>query len=95
MNNKNRCLICLNKVKVKEGTWQCETCYCLIHLNCAQQWARSSLTDIDAVIPCWFCPQCRHEYPKSDIPRDYYCFCKKEINPPPNLWHAPHSVIIL
>lgn len=25
------------------------------------------------------------------IPERYYCFCKKEINPPNLIWHVPHS----
>lgn len=37
------------------------------------------------------CPKCRIEYPKSDIPKYYYCFCGKLENPPHDPWVLPHS----
>ncbi|XP_031617999.1 NF-X1-type zinc finger protein NFXL1 isoform X1 [Contarinia nasturtii] len=39
----------------------------------------------------WCCPKCRADYPPSDIPQNYFCFCKKELNPANHLWLVPHS----
>lgn len=39
----------------------------------------------------WHCPQCRKDYPKTEIPTRYTCFCGKEENPEPSPWTIPHS----
>ena len=40
---------------------------------------------------CWTCPKCRHAYPQKFIPRDYFCYCKKERDPKFDPWYSPHS----
>lgn len=39
----------------------------------------------------WCCPKCRTDYLPSEIPRDYVCFCKRELNPQNHPWLVPHS----
>lgn len=39
----------------------------------------------------WCCPKCRTDYAPTEIPRQYVCFCKKEINPQNHPWLVPHS----
>ncbi|KAJ7548966.1 hypothetical protein O6H91_07G035000 [Diphasiastrum complanatum] len=40
---------------------------------------------------CWHCPKCRTEYPKSQMPQEYRCFCGKEMDPAPDPWLSPHT----
>lgn len=39
----------------------------------------------------WDCPACRHEYQDDEIPRYYFCYCGKEIDPACQDWLIPHS----
>ncbi|KAG5674339.1 hypothetical protein PVAND_004314 [Polypedilum vanderplanki] len=39
----------------------------------------------------WDCPNCRTEYKEDEIPRHYFCYCQKEIDPPNQEWLIPHS----
>ncbi|XP_063701227.1 NF-X1-type zinc finger protein NFXL1-like [Culicoides brevitarsis] len=39
----------------------------------------------------WNCPKCRESYASSEIPRDYFCFCAKQIEPEYQEWILPHS----
>ncbi|KAF5752574.1 putative nuclear transcription factor X-box binding [Tripterygium wilfordii] len=101
------CLICLERIRLSDPTWSCtSSCYAVFHLFCIQSWARQS-SDLSAsraatrlpISPdkaaessIWNCPKCRSEYPKSGIPKTYYCFCGKLENPPSdNPWILPHS----
>lgn len=44
-----------------------------------------------ALVLNWYCPQCRTEYAKAEIPTQYLCFCRKEENPESHPWTIPHS----
>eukprot|EP01018_Ginkgo_biloba_P000730 Gb_02007 [translate_table: standard] len=39
----------------------------------------------------WHCPKCRVDYPQSQIPRQYKCFCGKLVDPPNDPWITPHT----
>ncbi|GFP87793.1 nf-x1-type zinc finger protein nfxl2 [Phtheirospermum japonicum] len=98
------CLICLERIKPTDPTWSCSSrCFAIFHLICIQSWAQQSTTlaasrasSRAAVVPddnslVWPCPKCRVEYPKPQIPKNYYCFCGKVEDPPRDPWVLPHS----
>lgn len=39
----------------------------------------------------WHCPKCRVDYPQSQIPKQYKCFCGKLKDPPNDPWITPHT----
>ncbi|XP_030375185.1 NF-X1-type zinc finger protein NFXL1 [Scaptodrosophila lebanonensis] len=39
----------------------------------------------------WCCPQCRKEYLPGERPKQYECFCGKELDPKPEPFLVPHS----
>lgn len=43
------------------------------------------------VVIKWCCPKCRCDYLPAEIPQQYECFCKKEMNPVNHEWLVPHS----
>ncbi|KAL6533124.1 NF-X1-type zinc finger protein nfxl2 [Orobanche minor] len=98
------CLICLERIRPTDPTWSCSSrCFAIFHLLCIQSWAQQSttlaasrassraavVTDDYALV--WPCPKCRVEYPKPQIPKNYYCFCGKVQDPPRDPWVFPHS----
>ncbi|XP_071934502.1 NF-X1-type zinc finger protein NFXL2-like [Coffea arabica] len=97
------CLICLERIKPTDPTWSCSSrCFAVFHLLCIQSWAHqsSNLAAARAASRAatlnddtlrWHCPKCRIEYPKSQTPKYYYCFCGKLENPPHDPWILPHS----
>ncbi|XP_015921379.2 NF-X1-type zinc finger protein NFXL1 [Parasteatoda tepidariorum] len=88
------CLICIESVGKKEKIWNCQNCYCVLHLSCIMKWAKDSLyssnTDEKKSFK-WSCPKCRFDYLPSDKPSKYFCFCKKVENPSFDTWGVPHS----
>ncbi|TQD83366.1 hypothetical protein C1H46_031076 [Malus baccata] len=101
------CLICLERIRPADPTWSCTSvCFSVFHLICIQSWARQA-SDLSALrastrlpisaqkaaeVSVWNCPKCRIEYPHSQIPKNYYCFCGKLENPPSDdPWVLPHS----
>jgi NF-X1-type zinc finger protein NFXL1 len=70
-------------------------CYTLLHLPCAQAWARQQIQQQQQKqknqrnTNCWGCPKCRKLY--STVPLNYSCFCGKVENPVFNPWHVAHS----
>ncbi|KAK6929476.1 Zinc finger, NF-X1-type [Dillenia turbinata] len=97
------CLICLEKIRPSDPTWSCTSlCFAVFHLLCIQSWARQA-SDLSAVraatrpisdpeaAATWGCPKCRVEYPKTLIPKSYFCFCGKVENPRNDPWILPHS----
>ncbi|KAI5670492.1 hypothetical protein M9H77_10856 [Catharanthus roseus] len=97
------CLICLERIKPTEPTWSCSSrCFAVFHLICIQSWAHQSsnlaaaraasrAVSVKDESLLWHCPKCRIEYPKSETPKYYYCFCGKLENPPHDPWVLPHS----
>jgi NF-X1-type zinc finger protein NFXL1 len=100
------CLICLERIKPSHPTWSCSSlCYAVFHLLCIQSWSRES-SDRSALraatrLPIspahasdhstWNCPKCRVQYSRSEIPKNYHCFCGKLQDPPSDPWVLPHS----
>ncbi|OAY70532.1 NF-X1-type zinc finger protein NFXL2 [Ananas comosus] len=83
------CLICLDPLRPSHPVWSCSaSCHALFHLPCIQSWARQSL---HLRSPDWPCPKCRSPYPKTLIPKSYFCFCGKVQDPPLDPWILPHS----
>lgn len=101
------CLICLERIKPSHPTWSCTSlCFSIFHLICIQSWAQQSSSlfasrastrlpispETASETAIWNCPKCRVEYPKSQIPKSYFCFCGKLKNPPSDdPWVLPHS----
>lgn len=103
------CLVCLEDVRPTDPIWHCggspldPGCFVLLHLPCAQAWARQQLTSFIATpaesTPSnasartekkdWGCPKCRRQY--TSLPGQYSCFCGKVLDPVFNPWNAPHS----
>ncbi|ODV58960.1 Fap1p ASCRUDRAFT_77392 [Ascoidea rubescens DSM 1968] len=80
------CLICTCEIDFHSQIWPCIACYRVYDLDCIRDWAiRGSSTDSRHN---WRCPSCNHKI--NQIPSNYYCWCKKVKNPPPNIF-APHS----
>ncbi|GFY46849.1 NF-X1-type zinc finger protein NFXL1 [Trichonephila inaurata madagascariensis] len=42
------CLICIESVKRNDKIWSCQNCYCMLHLECIQKWAKDSLYHLSA-----------------------------------------------
>jgi len=97
--NSNTCLVCISTVRHADPTWSCPTCTSSFHLVCVQKWATDGVKQ-----PCilseelfpnkevpWFCPKCRHEFSKKEIPKKYKCYCGRVEDPKYDPWLAPHS----
>lgn len=92
------CLVCLSLVRRTEAVWSCEQCFCILHLQCIQQWARDGVKQAsilsEELFPqqdiLWSCPKCRKEHKQADIPKEYTCFCKKMVDPPVDPWLMAH-----
>ncbi|XP_033118413.1 NF-X1-type zinc finger protein NFXL1-like [Anneissia japonica] len=98
-SEKTVCLICIETVKREEEIWYCQTCYCILHLQCIQKWAQEgsvqknflSEENFPEAEKLWHCPNCRFEYKKSECPSRYVCHCGKEVDPKPDPWLTPHT----
>ncbi|VVT45802.1 uncharacterized protein SAPINGB_P000898 [Magnusiomyces paraingens] len=86
------CLVCADELDAKSPIWNCSVCYRVYHLPCIKQWAEKSLAfradSPDPTVESWKCPSCSTT--SSMIPREYRCWCKKELNPTYD-GIAPHS----
>ncbi|XP_002987702.2 NF-X1-type zinc finger protein NFXL2 [Selaginella moellendorffii] len=97
------CLICLEKIRKIDPIWHCKQgCFAVLHLVCIQSWARQVLSTSEnssagrnsssRTSPArWHCPKCRRDYPQAEIPREYRCYCGKEVDPRSDPWLTPHS----
>jgi transcriptional repressor NF-X1 len=81
------CMVCLERVRQHQATWDCHNCYQIFHLSCIKKWAKTARTDTGG----WRCPGCQTVADK--IPVEYRCFCRKSINPEwrRNEGLVPHS----
>ena len=81
------CLVCLSSIKRTDAVWSCKQCYCVFHLQCIQQWVVDGVQQQSLLSPdlfpgleqLWSCPKCRYEYPRSQCPQKYMCFCGKMV----------------
>ena len=99
LHDEEACIICLERILRQAATWQCESCFCLIHLSCVRDWiaqrastAKFSKALFPAVHSSWTCPKCRAL--NATAPEKYLCFCKKtdlsrELEP--DLFREAHS----
>jgi len=80
-------MVCLERVRQHQATWDCHNCYQIFHLTCIKKWATTARTDTGG----WRCPGCQAVSLK--IPADYRCFCRKLKNPEWNRNEGlvPHS----
>ncbi|KAG7205201.1 hypothetical protein KM043_018289 [Ampulex compressa] len=71
------CLICISTVRNTDPIWNCNKCYCFLHLTCTLHWIRDSLgyKREKGILQVWACPKCRMEYGQDQIPQCYECFC--------------------
>jgi len=86
MRGTSECMVCLDKVRQHQATWDCSNCYQIFHLGCIKKWAKSATVE-----QSWRCPGC--QVVVETLPRDYRCFCRKVVNPE---WNrndgtVPHS----
>ncbi|KAI4370536.1 hypothetical protein MLD38_018882 [Melastoma candidum] len=86
------CLICLSRIKPSDPIWSCSLlCFSPLHLPCIQSWAQQCFLH-QSQPTTWTCPKCRSPYPKSLVPKSYFCFCGKLQDPPSDdPWKLPHS----
>lgn len=78
------CLVCCERLLDSEAVWSCGQCYHILHLTCIREWARSSKLDNG-----WRCPACQNVV--LDVPKQYFCFCGKQPNPPHSPGLLPHA----
>lgn len=91
------CLICTSEVYSNQKIWTCKTCWSVIHLKCVKEWAtsegstaRQRIAEGELPPPRqWRCPGCN--LPKDVLPKEYTCWCEKEIDPRPIAGLPPHS----
>lgn len=78
------CLVCCDKIKNTDKVWSCLLCYHIFHLNCVVEWAKSSKIENG-----WRCPACQNVC--SEVPKKYWCYCGKTIEPRYESSIIPHS----
>lgn len=78
------CLVCVERIKPFQSTWNCKNCYSILHLSCTNKWATRSKSEQG-----WRCPACQNFTP--DVPNEYFCFCGKQKNPQYNRSDVAHS----
>ncbi len=84
-----------NTSEEDDSTFSSSGCYALLHLPCAQAWARQQIQQQQlkqqksTFSSCWGCPKCRKLF--AAVPSGYSCFCGKEENPVFNPWNVAHS----
>uniref|UniRef100_A0A1B6EVN5 Protein shuttle craft n=1 Tax=Cuerna arida TaxID=1464854 RepID=A0A1B6EVN5_9HEMI len=78
------CLVCCEHVRQSDQTWCCLNCYHVLHLRCIIKWANTSRAENG-----WRCPACQNV--TVTVPKDYYCFCGKMLNPEWSRTDTAHS----
>ena len=76
------CMVCLDKIKPKNATWDCHQCYQVFHIHCIKKWGKSQEDE------GLRCPGCQKIWPR---PKAYRCFCRKLLDPAYNRNDTPHS----
>lgn len=87
VRGQTECMVCLDRVKQHQSTWDCHNCFQIFHLNCIKKWAKTARTESGG----WRCPGCQTVTPTA--PSEYRCFCRKLRNPEwnRNEGMVPHS----
>ncbi|PWN51537.1 hypothetical protein IE53DRAFT_405620 [Violaceomyces palustris] len=83
------CVVCYN------------TCHTVLHLGCVKKWAESSVKKVEEQNAMqedpeirnrkgtWRCPGC--QYAREDIPRSYWCWCGRTMDPQGGRGANPHG----
>lgn len=82
---KLECMICCDMIRDFQSTWNCTNCYHILHMKCINTWISNSKTDSGE----WRCVAC--QFLRTEVPRDYICFCGKQRNPAVNRNDLAHS----
>lgn len=77
------CMVCLDKIKPKNATWDCQQCYQVFHIHCIKKWGKSH--DVGDGLRC---PGCQKIW---QMPKSYQCFCRKRLEPTYDRNEIPHS----
>jgi len=87
VRGQTECMVCLDRVRQHNTTWDCHNCFQIFHLNCIKKWAKTARTEEGT----WRCPGCQTVSTKT--PSEYRCFCRKLRNPEwkRNEGLVPHS----
>jgi transcriptional repressor NF-X1 len=97
-NGHYECAVCYESVKRRQKVWSCRTCWTVFHLHCIKQWstkegaAAARQQAPEGELPPlrqWRCPGCN--LPKDALPRDFWCWCEKEMDPKPLAGLPPYS----
>ena len=76
------CMVCLEKIKPKHATWDCQQCYQVFHIHCIKKWGKSQ--EVEGLR----CPGCQKIW---KMPKSYRCFCRKLLEPIYDRNEIPHS----
>ncbi|TPP57642.1 Transcriptional repressor NF-X1 [Fasciola gigantica] len=98
-NGTYQCLVCISRVRQRDQTWSCSTCFHIYHLSCIKMWAdkcRKGATEnqtTEVIDAPWRCPACQTEYSDYGDMMSYFCFCRRIRNPEyhPARTNIPHS----
>lgn len=97
----HECVICMDRVRRPQQTWNCDKCYAVLHLSCTSTWALTSLGDAEQISrrtnrhgppldgKTWRCPSCQYE--RQMPPTAYTCFCGKLQQPQDDKFVTAHS----
>lgn len=84
-SNVIECMICCEKICDHQPTWSCSNCFHIQHLNCLKSWITNSKTECGE----WRCVAC--QLVRTEVPKDYICFCGKTKYPAVNRNDLAHS----
>jgi len=77
------CMVCLDKIKPKNATWDCQQCYQVFHIHCIKKWGKCQ--EVGEGLRC---PGCQKVW---QMPKSYRCFCRKLLEPVYDRNEIPHS----
>lgn len=87
LSGEYECLVCCERVRGSEHTWNCASCFHIFHLHCVRKWALSPAALVKE--GGWRCPACQTAV--RVVPDRYMCFCGKRTNPEWDRYGVPHS----
>ncbi len=84
------CMICSDFIGWNEGVWNCSSCHHILHFECVEKWANTSLSVSPELAEMgWKCVACQTLY--RDIPSGVICFCGKVKDPESKAGYLAHS----
>jgi transcriptional repressor NF-X1 len=88
-NDAYECMICYDVISRKAQTWSCTRCFVIFHLACMSKWIKESYSEENG--GTWRCPACQMVRKRSQIPKQYRCFCGKHVKPEQDRHVTPHA----